>query len=340
VPTPTTAAGTSESPFLGLACRVAAAACAFACCASGRRAAQQRASGVARRMHPSACHKPKQKVLRRLEPYGQIPAWSRKALVKRRLKQPWRTRNTPKPSAYGRGLIEKQRVRYHYNIKNYQLKNYMIESFKKGIEYPVDHLLQILESRLDNFVWRVGLAPTMACARWFVRGGHVQYQRNGSDKWITCNLPKCRLKIGDKVRVKPKKTSQNTARLKHEDEGPVDLPAHIRWDRDTLEGEYLDICDWQDFGLHVEIQYFLYLFTGQEGVRRTHHRYFEGTRRIIKKLKKGCGRIRPTPENILNMERGLGLNLRGRSRPPCLWGRKKPVLNNPYEVSRRFARGM
>jgi len=320
---------------LGSACRAAfAALCILASATAGRNTAAKRASLVVRQVFPSMGHRPKQKVLRRLEPYGQIPAWSRRGLVKRRLKQPWRTRVTPKLSAYGRKHIERQRVRFHYNIKESQLQVYMKRAFRRGIEYPVDNLLQQLESRLDNFCWRVGLAPTMACARHMVREGHIQYKTGGAQDWTTCNIPSCRLKVGDVIRVRDKKSSQNYARLNQEDEGPVDVPEHLRWDREKLEGEYLAACDWQDFGLHVDYKYIILCYSGPFGLRRRHHRYFEGTNKKIRTWYNG-GRIRPTPENILNMRKGRGLNKRGARRPPCLWGRRKP-LNNPYEVSRNM----
>lgn len=209
----------------------------------------------------------------------------------------------------------------------------MRRAFRKGIEFPIDNLLQQLESRLDCYVWRVGLAPTMAGARRMVREGHMQYMTGSMKSWTTCNIPSLRLKVGDKIRVRDKETSRNTARLNHEDEGPVDVPAHIEWDREELQGAYLDVCDYRDFSMHVEERYICLWYSGPFGLRRRHIRYHEGTLRVIKKRYRG-GRTRPTPENILNMKRGLGLNKRGRARPPCLWGRRRP-LNNPYEVSRQ-----
>jgi len=329
----TASLGEGGSSGFGSACCVGLAVLgALASSLSSRQEAQQRGSVVARQMFPSHA-RPKQKVLRRLEPYGQIPAWSRRGLIKRRLKTPWRSRNTPKPSAYGRQLIEKQRVRFHYNIKEKQMKKYMMRAFRKGIEYPVDNLLQQLESRFDNIVWRVGLAPTMAGARHFVREGHMQYMTGGMKDWTTCNVPSLRLKIGDKFRVRGKWRSQNYGKTSMDDEGPVPVPDHLTFDREKMEGVYNDVCDYQDFGLHVEERFICNWYTGPFGLRRRHIRYHEGTMRVIKKRYRG-GRTRPTPENILNMKRGLGMHKRGRSRPPCLWGRKRP-LNNPYEVSRR-----
>lgn len=241
-------------------------------------------------------------------------------------------------------LIEKQRVRFHYNVKEKQLQTYMRAAWRKGVEYPVDRLLQQLESRLDNFVWRVGLAPTMAGARFLVRCGHIQWKGLNGKMWRVVNIPSLRLKIGDTVRVNRKKqSSKNTCRLNMEDEGPVPLPAHIEWDRDGMIGRYNDICDRHDFGLHVEERFIIQWYSGQSrrlagGLRIRHIRYFEGSTKIITKRYNG-GRIRPTPENILNLKQGVGLNKTGRQRPPCLWGRRKP-LNNPYERANHPKQGV
>jgi len=282
---------------------------------------------VLRRIHPSLA-KPRQKVLRRLEPFGAIPAWSRRPLMKRRLVTPWRIRGTAPPSPYKRQLLEKQRLRFHYNIKEETLQKYMIKAFRKGIEWPADNLLQQLESRADNFVWRVGLAPTMAGARRFVSQGHIQIMQSNWDQWRTISVPSLRLKVGDRVRVSDYPSSQKWGRANHDDEGPVTVPAHIEWDRETMSGTYLDICDRQDFGIDIDERLITLFYSGQRGLRRKHIRYFEGSEAVINKRHLG-GKVRPTPENIMNMKQGVGLNKRGRRRPPCLWGRRMP-LNSPY----------
>jgi ribosomal protein S4 len=278
--------------------------------------------------------------------------------MKKRLLLPWRTRTTPRPSVYKRQLLEKKRVQVHYNVKDYQLRAYMKEAFKKGVEYPCDRALQILESRLDCFVWRVGLAPTMAGARWFVVRGGIQIlypEENKGDEdrlsnkviyrprrtpnngiytndWTTNNVPATRLEVGCRIRVNPLEWCQTRGRTAHEDETNIELPANIEWDREKMEGSYNDVCDWQEFSIHVDEAHFLNWFKMPRGVRRTHKRYFLGTDIIIRK--RYDGRVRPTPENIINMKRGLGLNRKGRARPPCLWGRKYPI-NNPFQASKK-----
>jgi len=137
-------------------------------------------------------------------------------------------------------------------------------AYRTGIEYPVDNFLQQLESRLDNFVWRVGLAPTMAGARHFVKEGHIQW-KNGTtmNRFRTVNVPSMLLKIGDEVRVNRKnKASQNYGRLNLESEPTVAIPAHITWDKEEMTGSYNDICDRFDFGLNVEERFITCYYSG------------------------------------------------------------------------------
>jgi len=227
--------------------------------------------------------------------------------------------------------MEKQRIRFHYNVNNKYLDRCMQRAFRRGIDYPVDNFLQQLESRLDNFCWRVGIAPTMAGARNLVRTGNLQIFSANKKAWRTVNIPSIRLKIGEKVRVKPEEKYKNVvAKNMESSTRNVQIPSHIAWDVDKLEGHFEDICDHKDVGLDIEESYICRYYSGPTGIRRPHIRIFPGTSRPIpRKRGKGDGHIRPTPENLLNMKRGLGLGKKGRSRPPSLWGRKYPV-NSPY----------
>jgi len=252
--------------------------------------------------------------------------------MRRRLIKPWLVRVPRKLSLWGRHLFEKQRVRFHYNLKNKTIKRYMVMGFERGNEYPIDKMLQICESRLSNVVWRIGLQPTMGAAHFFVSNGHVQIRFPEENKWRTCITPSERLKKGTAIRIKRRRSSREYARRMHEEEPRVELPDHIAWDWETLTGSYDDVCNIHQLGIEVYEDYLMHQFSGPNGIRHHHTRYFPGTTKPIPK-RKHMG-PRPTPENILNMKKGSGLNARGRRRPPCLWGRagvnRKP-LNNPYE---------
>ena len=99
---------------------------------------------------------------------------------------------TRKPSTYGIQLREKQALKWMYGILEKQFRNYVAEAkTRTGVAGTI--LLQLLEARLDNVVYRAGYATTRAQARQFVRHGH--FLVNG--KRVT--IPSARLKQGDVV---------------------------------------------------------------------------------------------------------------------------------------------
>ncbi|MEE9308120.1 MAG: 30S ribosomal protein S4 [Spirochaetia bacterium] len=98
-------------------------------------------------------------------------------------------------SDYGRQLLEKQRLRYQYNIPEKQLRNY----FKKALSKhgnTGDILIRMLETRLDACVLRAGLAKTIYAARQYV--SHEHFQVNG----VKVKSPGFQLKPGDTLQVK------------------------------------------------------------------------------------------------------------------------------------------
>jgi len=106
-------------------------------------------------------------------------------------------RTRQKISEYGLRLREKQKMRFMYGLREEQFRRYYdIASKSKGV--TGDTLLQLLETRLDNVVYRLGFATTRAQARQFVSHGHIVV--NGK----RVNIPSYRLKNGDLVSVKEK----------------------------------------------------------------------------------------------------------------------------------------
>lgn len=98
-------------------------------------------------------------------------------------------------SVYGTQLLEKQRLRFQYNISERQMRNYFLKAArKKGKTGEV--LVQQLETRLDAFVLRSGLARTIYAARQFVGHGHIEVNGDRVD------IPSYGLKIGDVVSIK------------------------------------------------------------------------------------------------------------------------------------------
>jgi small subunit ribosomal protein S4 len=74
-------------------------------------------------------------------------------------------RRPPRQSVYGRQLREKQRAKRYYGVRERQFRRYVAQAARRGVGQPGRHLLVLLEMRLDNVVYRLGLAATRAQAR-------------------------------------------------------------------------------------------------------------------------------------------------------------------------------
>ncbi len=94
-------------------------------------------------------------------------------------------------SDYGKQLLEKQKVRFSYGISEKQFKNYVIEAM--NTQSPARSLFELLESRLDSAVYRLGLVATRLAARQFVTHGHATVNGRRVD------IPSYRLKLNTKI---------------------------------------------------------------------------------------------------------------------------------------------
>jgi len=149
-----------------------------------------------------------------------------------------------KQSEYGVQLREKQKVRRLYGVLERQFRRYFSTADrKKGI--TGENLLQLLETRLDNVVYRMGFAPSRNAARQLVR--HRHFTINGS----VVDIPSCQVKIGDeiKVRDKSKKLDVIHSSLRRVKEGRL-LP-WISLDKATLSGKLLEVPNRADIPVTV-----------------------------------------------------------------------------------------
>ena len=135
-----------------------------------------------------------------------------------------------KMSGYGLQLREKQRAKFIYGVQERQFRTaFKKAASKKGI--TGENLLIMLEERLDNVVFRMGLATTRREARQLVV--HSHFTVNGKK----VNIPSYIVKAGDVIKVKEK--SQSSPKFKEIKEMQVGVPAWLSVDRDKLEGKVL-----------------------------------------------------------------------------------------------------
>ena len=135
-----------------------------------------------------------------------------------------------KKSEYGTQLKEKQKVKYTYGLLEKQFRNlYEKASRMKG--QKGENLIILLESRLDNLVYRMGIAPTRAAARQLVSHAHITL--NG----VVCNIPSALVKPGDVVAVRERSKSLEVIT------NSVASAAKYSWiefDAKSLTGKYLN----------------------------------------------------------------------------------------------------
>ena len=159
-----------------------------------------------------------------------------------------------KVSEYGVQLREKQKVRRIYGILEKQFHNYF-EAAERQKGITGENLLRLLETRLDNFVYRLGFAPSRKSARQLVR--HRHFLVNGG----IVDVPSYQLKPTDVVRVKEKSRKLDIIHLALKDaERSADLP-WIRLNKAALEGELLENPKRADIPVMVSEQLIVELYS-------------------------------------------------------------------------------
>ena len=138
-------------------------------------------------------------------------------------------RSSRKISEYGLQLREKQKAKFIYGVLEKPFRNYYATAERmKGLTGP--NLMVLLESRLDNVVFRMGFARTRKEARQIV--GHKHVLVNGK----CVNIPSYRIKAGDVVEIKENKKTMQRYKVIVESTGGVLVPAWLDADIEELKG--------------------------------------------------------------------------------------------------------
>nr|YP_010903441.1 ribosomal protein S4 [Hypnea cryptica]WCH55894.1 ribosomal protein S4 [Hypnea cryptica] len=169
---------------------------------------------------------PRLKICRRL---GNLSGLTRKKSKKQSLPGEHGDQSR-KPSEYSLRLEEKQKIRFNYGLNERQLLRY-IKKAKKVQGATGLILLQILEMRLDNIIFRLGMAPTIPAARQLVNHNHIQV----NNKNVSICSYQC--KPGDIIQVKQKKSSQVLIKKYLDFPGLLSIPSHLELDKNQLTGK-------------------------------------------------------------------------------------------------------
>ncbi len=150
-----------------------------------------------------------------------------------------------KISEYGTQLREKQKTKAFYGVGEKQFRKYFeMASNKKGI--TGENLLQILESRLDNVVYRLGFGVSRAQARQLVNHGH--FEVNGKK----VDIPSYLVKAGDVIAVREIKKDNKTIKENIEINSARPIPEWLEKDAEKMQGKVLRLASREDVDIPVE----------------------------------------------------------------------------------------
>ncbi|BAP18035.1 MAG: 30S ribosomal protein S4 [cyanobacterium endosymbiont of Epithemia adnata isolate EadnSB Bon19] len=169
---------------------------------------------------------PRLRVVRRL---GELPGLSRKN--PRRAYPPGQHgQGRKKRSEYAIRLEEKQKLRFNYGVTEGQLVRY-VKKARKATGSTGQKLLELLEMRLDNTVFRLGMAGTIPGARQLVSHGHVTV--NGQ----VVDIPSYQCRSGEVISIRNQDRSRRLVAANMEYPGLANLPSHLDFDKNTLTGK-------------------------------------------------------------------------------------------------------
>jgi small subunit ribosomal protein S4 len=187
---------------------------------------------------------PRLRVVRRL---GELPGLTRKApnASGKRANPPGQHGAARrKRSEYAVRLEEKQKLRFNYGLSERQLLRY-VRKARRAAGSTGQALLQLLEMRLDNTVFRLGMAPTIPSARQLVNHGHVTI--NGR----VVDIPSYQCRPGEVVSVRDSDRSRKLVEANLQFPGLAHLPTHLEFDKAKLTGKVNGIVEREWIALQV-----------------------------------------------------------------------------------------
>ena len=147
-----------------------------------------------------------------------------------------------KPSNYSVQLKEKQKVRFMYGLNERQFKKTFNEAGKLAGLHG-ENFLKLLESRLDNLVYRMGFAPTRRAARQLVNHGHITVNGKKVD------IPSFRVKVGSTIALKEESKDHKAAKAALEK--AIKRPEFVTFDESKLEGTYVRLPERSELNTEI-----------------------------------------------------------------------------------------
>ena len=173
---------------------------------------------------------PRYKIAKRLGPTVFEKTQTQKFALSADRSAKFKRRSRGRQSEYGKQMLEKQKVRVTYGLTERQFRNYVNKALEAHSAQPSDRLHELLEMRLDNVVWRLGLTPTRRGARQMVAHGHVMV--NGKKS----RVPSQALHVGDVIAVRDGSKEHGVLVGFAEKFAERPLPSWLKWDAKKMEG--------------------------------------------------------------------------------------------------------
>lgn len=149
-------------------------------------------------------------------------------------------RSRGRQSEYGKQMLEKQKVRITYGLPERQFRNYVRKALSTvQTAKPSDRLHELLEMRLDNVIWRLGLASTRRGARQMVAHGHVTVGGPGQPGKKT-RVPSYALSVGDTIAVREGSKEHGVLVGFSERFLERPLPSWLTWNAKNMEGRVIE----------------------------------------------------------------------------------------------------
>ena len=183
---------------------------------------------------------PRLRVVRRL---GDLPGLTRKS-ARRAYPPGQHGQARKKRSEYAIRLEEKQKLRFNYGISEKQLLRY-VRRARRATGSTGQSLLQMLEMRLDNTVFRLGMAGTIPAARQLVNHGHVTV--NGR----VVNIASYQCRPGEVIGVRDNERSKRLVQQNLEFPGLANLPSHLDFDKNALSGKVNGVIEREWVALQI-----------------------------------------------------------------------------------------
>ena len=158
-----------------------------------------------------------------------------------------------KQSEYSVQLQEKQKAKYLYGVLERQFAN-LFEKASRRSGITGEILLQLLESRLDNVVFRLGIAPTRRAARQLVLHKHITVNN------VVVNIPSFSVKAGDMIGVREKSKSLLTISESLAGRSSKKYP-WIEWDGSEMVGKYVSIPQREEIPENIQEQLIVELYS-------------------------------------------------------------------------------